>query len=515
MLKRMMMMAVLAAILGLAVGTAQADVFYVRGDGLGDDGFDGLSWSTAWSSLDYALNSVSYDTPTTVNVQASTPGQAYDVAQRTTTGRPAELYVDFEGGWTDIDTAPAQTSRSLVSDLSGTASQAGFTLTGNNHDQPKEIGINRFDFADVTSAVNIQHPGSLNSSPITLTLTNSSIEAQNDGIRLDHSASGFTRYARLIADNVVISAGLGGPGDGIYIAGQPDGTVIENADITSADGKGVHFRVYGHSANWGPGHEVVIRDTVVHGSASDGIWHGDINENPHYNTPGALTLERVALFENSGHGLYVLRRQGSGGQPMNVDLTNTLIARNEGSGVWLEGDDGGNNAQLVLSVLNSTIADNDDTALYLWAYQPNNNSATVLNSIIAGVGDGLLVHDTSADGPVINEEYNNFFVMGNELVRIGDDGTTYPVLDITDLVSDPLFSGLLGEEYRLLGASPAIDAANPDYAPLVDILGALRPLGLGPDMGAYEGGVAAPIAEPAGLSLLGMALLGLKRKRRN
>jgi hypothetical protein len=51
---------------------------------------------------------------------------------------------------------------------------------------------------------------------------------------------------------------------------------------------------------------------------------------------------------------------------------------------------------------------------------------------------------------------------------------------------DPLFTNAPEGDYSLLPNSPAVDAAGLAGAPPVDVEGNPRPLGAGPDMGAFE-----------------------------
>jgi len=64
------------------------------------------------------------------------------------------------------------------------------------------------------------------------------------------------------------------------------------------------------------------------------------------------------------------------------------------------------------------------------------------------------------------------------------DGTGMDWVD--DTIADPLFVDLGLGDLHLLFGSPAIDTAKEEYATPDDLDGAVRPQGLGPDVGAYE-----------------------------
>ena len=77
----------------------------------------------------------------------------------------------------------------------------------------------------------------------------------------------------------------------------------------------------------------------------------------------------------------------------------------------------------------------------------------------------------------LNENINNLIA----------DGSCFAVLS-----GDPMLGELVAPEdgspayYPLLEGSPAIDAADDEYCPDTDMLGAARPQGAACDIGAYE-----------------------------
>ena len=139
-----------------------------------------------------------------------------------------------------------------------------------------------------------------------------------------------------------------------------------------------------------------------------------------------------------------------------------------------------------LSVTNSTIAGNQTTGdgAGITVYQPVSNETTIFhldNTIVAGNNgrdECFVLRTVNASGT------NNLVIH-----HANDNRTPCPGITLRD---DPQLGGLqLNAPGRTptmaIGpTSPAIDAGNPDAAPLDDQRGVARPQGAGPDIGAFE-----------------------------
>jgi hypothetical protein len=106
--------------------------YYVRGDGSGSDANSGVTWSTAWATLQKALDSLAgttADRKYLINVQASSGAQAYQGAYRSTDiGQDAtkDAWADFLGGWENVDAVASQTGYTVVADTNGAVDTPGF-----------------------------------------------------------------------------------------------------------------------------------------------------------------------------------------------------------------------------------------------------------------------------------------------------------------------------------------------------------------------------------------------------
>jgi len=130
----------------------------------------------------------------------------------------------------------------------------------------------------------------------------------------------------------------------------------------------------------------------------------------------------------------------------------------------------------------------------------DNLEVEIYNSIIAFNGPsrspvGIYV----GQGVQLISDYNIWYSRKDGEIYFGATGTEYTREDIIkgkwtndtgngkhSLAVDPLFLSLERDDYRLQDNSPAIDSANPEKSPNIDLLGTSRPQGVGYDIGPYE-----------------------------
>ena len=233
-----------------------------------------------------------------------------------------------------------------------------------------------------------------------------------------------------------------------------------------------------------------------------------------YNS-GTAVLNRCAVYSNyvqggSGvayPGAYVNGGNGLGGGIFNASqcaATNCTITLNSVVGGDGEYDSGSvatngqaigggvfNNTSAVFIAMNLTVASNSCNSP-LPVYLTTNGIAAgtqianadgmlaLLNSIIAGT-------NSNAYGPITDDGFN---VCSDGSANL-NSGASY---NFTDPHLGPLANyGGTTLCMALLPDSPAIDSADPSDFPTTDQRGFIRPIGDGPDMGAFEYGSYQPV----------------------
>lgn len=337
---------------------------YVRGDG-GSDANGGSTWTDALATLTNAVARATaarvtretvpsivdvwqQSTPIRFYVQASAPGQSYDVVARG--GGPLDL--DFEGGWENVTDEPTQTGISVVQDLDGTVNEAGISLTGSAHYQWRRLVVNRFAFTNVTRGVEIDlGTGWWDKSDVLLIVSNTTVDARNDGLYLryvhGYAAASWGGLARVTAGNVAIAAGQGGAGHGVNIAGAWQGSSITASGtnaatgepwvstITSANGDGVRFTAYNKEAQDASFANTVIYNCATNGIHLDAAIQGGVGTGAISNSVRA-TFQHCTIAGNGADGVYML----SSVAPSWGAVTNSILAGNGGHGLNLDGGDG-------------------------------------------------------------------------------------------------------------------------------------------------------------------------------
>jgi len=247
------------------------------------------------------------------------------------------------------------------------------------------------------------------------------------------------------------------------------------------------------------GDRICIEWSEIYGNMGDGVDLG--SRNPlWFNKSSDFRVSGCFVHDNGLEGV----KLWTGGT-----VENTLIYSNGFTGL----DFIYNGKYLVLNtaiVKNAVEIRTYSVALGYKELEPlgsqDNLEVEIYNSIIAFNGPpdaptGIYV----GPGVKLVSDYNIWYSRQDSEIYLESAGMDYTREDIASgkwtkdtgngahsIAADPLFVDIENDDYRLQSNSPAIDAANPDKSPSLDVQGAQRPWGQGYDIGPYEYGAEAP-----------------------
>ncbi len=270
------------------------------------------------------------------------------------------------------------------------------------------------------------------------------------------------------------TAGRAAGGGGVF--GQGDVTLL-NSTVSGNSTAGSRASGGGIS-----GDSVTLTNSTVSGNstAGDDVDGGGI-------AGGAVTLTNSTVSHNSTAGSSASGGGISGGD---VTLINSTVSHNStagddalGGGIYGRGD---------VTLTNSTVSANSAAGEDAEGGIHGRGDVTLANTIVAG--------NVAADGP--DDVYAKTFIDTASLIG-GDASTIFAMTDevLADSDGDGIGdapTGVVGgvladnggptQTIALLddASNPALDTADPAFAPATDQRGVARPQGAGPDIGAFE-----------------------------
>lgn len=251
------------------------------------------------------------------------------------------------------------------------------------------------------------------------------------------------------------------------------GFVIEgplSADVTSPTGRRAN-QVWLNEAHYieFSGNEVRYNDYHA-GIKLDSVSNVHLIGN-HVHDNGRFSLATDPLngasTKNTDQGIYWASTTAGGNL-----VANNLIERNRAKGLQLY-----EHGTYDVIVVHNTVVDNGSAGILL---NGKTDRITVANNVVAfNSAKQIRVLKGNANlirGNLTYHPKRSYSAIENKTLSTVQDNIT----------ADPLFVNRAGRDFHLQAGSPAVDVAILDYATGSDLEGVSRPVGAGPDIGAYE-----------------------------
>ena len=190
-----------------------------------------------------------------------------------------------------------------------------------------------------------------------------------------------------------------------------------------------------------------------------------IHDNGRFN----LTLDPVTggSTTNTDQGIYWASTNGDGNL-----IANNLIEHNRAKGIQLY-----ENGTYDVVVTHNTVIDNGSAGIIL---SGKTDRITVANNVV-GYNNAKQIRVLSGNSNLIVGN----LVYSPKRSNSAIENKTKSSVQGT-ITADPRFVNQPGHDFHLQANSPAVDRAVVGYAMGVDLEGTIRPVGAGPDVGAYE-----------------------------
>lgn len=240
---------------------------------------------------------------------------------------------------------------------------------------------------------------------------------------------------------------------GIYVSNSGDRPILRYNHAHDNHANGIHMN--GDASLGGDGiiSNALVEGNVIHGNGAGG--GSGINMDGVVNS----VVRNNLLFDNHASGISLYRIDGGSGSSGNLVVNNTIV--NAADGRWcINISDGSTGNRVVNNAL--------------WNFHAFRGAITI---------DG-------ASRPGFTSDYNTVISRfsldgGDSVVSLATwHGQGYDAHSFVAAPSDLYVAP--GSDFHLKPGSPAIDAGSAADAPSADLDGNPRPVGAGPDIGAYE-----------------------------
>jgi len=253
----------------------------------------------------------------------------------------------------------------------------------------------------------------------------------------------------------------------------------------------------------------VVRGNTVYDidSSTNPAYGGERSADGIYVDGGTnITIEGNRVY-HCNIGMEVTSEHGNGDGSY-VTVQNNLIYNNDVTGLGLGGYDEQRGSSHHNTIVNNTFFHNDSlqdgNGELLLDYDVHDN--VIENNIFFANDQGLLIGNPYTQNSNNTLDYNLYFSplgaddsawQWQSVTHQGFDAYRRATSnDVHSLFADPRFVDEAAPDLHLRADSPAIDVADLAVAPDADFAGHYRPIGAGPDIGAYEAGLFASIYLP-------------------